>query len=400
MDFVEGLKGLPILDFLTVGCIFFAFLDGSFSSDKFKRSPLNYFVLGFYFAMVFSNLTSFSTYWTTNTFKEFSGVAVVYLLIIFTVDTMRKLKILIWAMVFCTILLALQGILLKIGYPPFLGGEVFVRQDVIQVKGVGIFADPNDLAMALVCFVPFLMPAFHKGFMARNNFLGLPLLVTQVAGVLVTLSRGGILGLAMVGWYYFKRRVGTLLTVGIMIVLFYALLAVPRMGSIDPHRGSGRGRLVLWGDALYVFTRHPVFGMGVGLFPVNYFWTAHNSYLLVLAETGLFGTFFWLALFYSAFREIYYMRRLPRPPPYIEQMCNAFTGSLIGWLVCGFFLSQSYKHLSFILLALVVAGMNILAQEGYEFEHRWTERNTFTMAFITVLSVPVMWLMVRLMWIL
>lgn len=400
MDFVEGLKGLPILDFLTAACIFFAFLEGSFSSKKFKSTPLNYFVFFFYFAMVFSNLTNFSTYWTRQTFLEFSGVAVVYLLIIFTVDSMRKLRILIWAMILCTILLALQGILLKLGYPPFLGGEVFVRQDVIQVKGVGIFADPNDLAMALVCFVPFLMPAFHKRFMLRNNFLGLPLLVVQVAGVLVTLSRGGILGLAMVGWYYFKRRVGTVLTVALMIVLFYALMAVPRMGSIDPHRGSGRSRLVLWGEALYTFTRHPVFGAGVGLFTALHHWTAHNSYLLVLSETGLFGTFFWLGLFYCVFREIYYMRRIPRAPPYTERMCNAFTGSLIGWLVCGFFLSQSYKHLSFILMALVVAGMNILAKDGYEVERQWTDKNTLKLAAMTIASVPAMWIMVRLMWIL
>jgi hypothetical protein len=39
------------------------------------------------------------------------------------------------------------------------------------------------------------------------------------------------------------------------------------------------------------------------------------------------------------------------------------TGALIGWLVCAFFLSQTFKWLSFILMGMVVAAKNPLVTE-------------------------------------
>ncbi len=59
----------------------------------------------------------------------------------------------------------------------------------------------------------------------------------------------------------------------------------------------------------------------------------------------------------------------------------------------------SNKVSSSILMAVVVASLNVLASEGYELEHRWTGRNLMHCILITVGSVPAMWLFLRLMWV-
>lgn len=398
-DFVPALLNAPILDYIAVFTMVFVFLEGKFSSHALKLSAANAMIIGLWFAVTASWLANFWIGGATDAFKEFSGVVIVYFLIVMTVDSIGKMRFLLWAMIICTAMLAVQALMLKLTGYSFMAGETFEREGVIQVRGVGIFADPNDLAMALVCFIPFLLPAFHVGLLAPTRIIGLLVLVLDITGVVITRSRGGVVGMAFVAWYYFKRRVGTVMTVAIMIVLLYAMMAIPRMGTIDTQEQSAQGRLLLWGTGLDIWRNYMIFGAGMHSFVDHAYKTAHNSYILILAETGLVGTFFWLSLFYCAFREIHRMRRLARPPPYLEKLLNALSGSLIGWMTCGFFLSQSYKHLLFIIIAVVVATLNVVVTEGYEFESRWTGRNLFHCILITLVSVPAMWLFLRLMWV-
>ena len=57
-------------------------------------------------------------------------------------------------------------------------------------------------------------------------------------------------------------------------------------------------RVAAWVTGLGIFKAHPVFGIGIDNFS-DYNETgntAHNSYVLCLAELGMFGYFFWMGM--------------------------------------------------------------------------------------------------------
>jgi hypothetical protein len=65
-----------------------------------------------------------------------------------------------------------------------------------------------------------------------------------------------------------------------------------RMISAD----AGADRLSLWASWIKMFKSAPLFGVGFGKFPDFADITAHNSFILCLAELGLVGCTFWVGL--------------------------------------------------------------------------------------------------------
>lgn len=397
-EWIEDIKGWPILDVMAVASISWAFLEGEFSADKWRRSPINRMVLGLWGALVLSHLAHLSFWGMRLAIQEFAKVAIVYFLIIFTVHTFPRLKAFTWTLVAMATFLALQSVLQYYG-EGIVGVDVLRRTEtIIQTRGIGIFQDPNDLALNIVCFVPFVLPSFHKYFLSRTWFTGMLFLIPMVTGIVFTRSRGGILGLAGVLWFYFYKRVGPLLSIGALAILLSIVMALPRMESVSPTQGTARTRMEHWAYGFDLFKGNPLFGVGMGMFTENYSHTAHNSFILVLAEAGFVGAFFWVALFLAGFRELFLLGRLPQAPPWLEPLLNSLTGALVGWQICGFFLSQTYKFTSFILLALVVATMNVLSREGYVVEHPWGMRMMIWSFLGTVGAIIFMHLALMILW--
>lgn len=397
-EFVDWMKGWPILDFLAFFCLAGVFLEGSIQAVKFKRSPLNTMVIFFWFAIPISLLAQLWFGGALTYFNAFAKVIIVYLMVIFTVDSMKRVKIFVWAMVGLSGLLALQAAMLFFTGKGLFGGKAIIEHGVFRARGIGIFEDPNDLALNIITWVPFLLPKFHKPFMSRNSIIAFILLLLSVAGVYFTRSRGGMLGLGAVMAFYFYRRVGWFFSLAPIVVLVLVLLTMPRMGGVDTEGGSGRTRMEHWSAGMTMFKSHPVFGVGYLRFGEFHPYTAHNSFILVLAEMGFMGIFIWVSMFYCSFREISLMRALPRPPPYLDSLLNSLQAALVGWLVSASFLSQSYKHLSFIVMALVVATMNALAKEGYDLHHPWTGRQLRNTFVFSVGGVIFMYVALRIMW--
>lgn len=397
-EFISEMRGWPILDFLAVGCISFLFLEGSFSAAKFRRSPISLLLILFWLAIICSNLASGWFSGGIKGFEEFAKVYIVYLLIIFSVDTFRKLKLFVWTMVCMGSFLAAQSMLLYYTGQGLVSDNVLMRGDIVQTRGIGIFADPNDLAINIIPLVAFVLPAFHKTFLSRTWVSGLFFLIPMVLGIAFTRSRGGILGLAMVGWYYFYRRVGVWGSVVPVLVMLSFLLALPRMGEINTKEASARSRLDHWSYGMQLLRSNPLFGVGYSRFTEHHSHTAHNSFILVLAELGLFGGFAWICIFYCSFWEIRMIRRLPRPPPYLDSMLDSLVCAFLGWLVSAFFLSQSYKPLPYMLMAILVAALNVLDREGFKISHRWSLRQTSYCLGITMAGVVFIYAAINILW--
>ncbi len=371
-EFIADIQGWPILTYLAGICISVVFLEGSFTADKFRRSALNWLIVLFWAALAVSQIANLWFGGAVQAFEKFSKVVIVYFLILFTVDSWARLKVLMWTMILLATFLATQAIIIFYTGEGLVGGHTILRQgSIVQAQGIGIFDDPNDLALNMVPMVSFLLPAFHRGFLSRTWLTGLILLIPLVTGIAFTRSRGGILGLAAVGWYYLHQRVGKIAGVVGLMALLSLLMAIPRMDQLSAQEDSARSRLDHWSYGLELLKHNPVFGVGTDNFTDDYPQTAHNSFILVIAETGLLGGVIWVALIFGSFRELFLMRREGRAPPFMESLAQSLAGAWFGWLVCAFFLSQTYKFLSFILMGMTVAALNALARDGVTVENSW-----------------------------
>jgi len=399
-DFISAMRGWPILDWMAILTIGVCFLEGEFTATKFRRSPLNALMLWFWAAVVLSQFTNLSSWYTRMAFQDFAKVVIVYFLVMFTVTTLGRLKTFIWFLVLMSLVLSLQAILQYYTGVGLFGGEAIMRGEVMQVRGIGIFNDPNDLALNLITFIPFVLPGFHRGLMSPTVFTGYLLLVPMVTGLVYTRSRGGVLGFAAVMWWYFHKRVGTILSVGALMLLFSLLLTIPRMGSVTSGSTdtSMRMRMSHWSRAMVLLRQHPVFGQGYLSFSADYGQTAHNSFAQVISELGFLGAYVWVALFFQSFRSLIIMGKIPNAPPWLEKMVGALTGAMIGWLVSGYFLSQAYKFTEYILMAMVVAMLNVLEREGYLIHLPWDATQLRNNFFLTIGAIIFLYVSTRLLW--
>jgi O-antigen ligase len=127
-------------------------------------------------------------------------------------------------------------------------------------------------------------------------------------------------------------------------------------------------RLDCWAEALAMWRSHPLFGVGLGRFGEYHYMTAHNSYLLTLAELGLPGMLLFTALLWlSAKIPIAVLRTFPAGSAGYEGAAVARRWSLAllaafaGLAVGIFFLSFAYHYVLWIYLGLT-AGLYAAVQ--------------------------------------
>lgn len=249
-----------------------------------------------------------------------------------------------------------------------------------RIQYVGIFNDPNDLGMLFVACVP--MAAYlssRGGLMGLRRLFWLTIAAVLVYGVYLTDSRGALLSLlAMMGVYIWQRR--GVFVAGVLGAMAVAvLLALPsRFSEIDAEEASAQGRIESWYEGLEMFRGHPLFGVGPDMYTEYNPLTAHNSFVLILAETGIIGYTIWLAFLIYGFRMMWAGSRRIEAPLYADEegdvdadamdfealdaridegraIAMTLMLSMVGFFVSAFFLSRSYLVILYLLAALVVA---------------------------------------------
>lgn len=242
-----------------------------------------------------------------------------------------------------------------------------------RIQYVGIFNDPNDLGMLFVMALPM---AVYLGYAGRAGLLRKALWLAVVGmlvyGIYLTDSRGTMLAMLMVLGSYIWLRRGLLPAAALAGVALVGLMMLPsRMQEMDVSEASAAGRVDSWYEGIQMFTANPIFGIGADNFSDLHNLTAHNSFVLVMAETGIIGFAVWLAFVGYCFRMMLAVVRLrarvpgalpeAMPDPAVEQqwhedraVATALLLSLIGFFVCAFFLSRSYVIILYLLAGLVV----------------------------------------------
>ncbi len=295
----------------------------------------------------------------------YNKMFIMYFMLIGLTTSEKKLYWLAWVLI------------VSIGYLGWWGNERYFLDGWNIVHGPGMpgaaFYDENAFSMVIVMGVPFVWYMMRT---TRSRFIqiGLIGLIPIMAHtVMLTFSRGGFLGLAatmaIIALRERNRKLGgAIIACGLV---FFALLAGEeyknRIGSIENYERdrSAEGRLESWEAGIKMAVHNPFFGVGLNryleAFPyysVHQPRVAHNSWVQIGAECGLaaVASYGFLVLFtMTAIRRI--RKRIPLLPEesarYAEMLANAYLVSMIGYLVCGFFLSMEDFEFFYLLVGMV-----------------------------------------------
>lgn len=340
-------------------------------------------------------------------FMHFLPALIALVLIAQAGHSPKNMLRMMWVIALCALVLTIHGIgQVKLGQG--WTGMPTVQDGRIQY--VGIFSDPNDLAMLFIIAIPMtLLMGGRGGAMGLRRLFWWSVAVALLYGVYLTDSRGSFLAvMAMAGvWLWLRRGLlvaGTLGAAGMAV-----LMALPtRMQELDAGESSAYGRIETWYDGIQMFLANPVFGVGVGNFTEHTFLTAHNSFVLVLAETGIVGYTVWLAMVgYCVLMPVMVLRlpaEMEDPEHQVawaeeRRMAMTLLISMVGFFACAFFLSRSYVILLYILLGLVT-GWYGGAQE------RWAglpafsvQRDWFKWCVASLGSAIALWLVVKVLFV-
>ncbi len=275
------------------------------------------------------------------------------------------------------------------GFSGITGGGADVE------RATGSVGDANELAAALVLSLGVAAAfALNRHLSSTLRLFGAVTAVVCVVGVLLSLSRGGLIGMGVAGvaavvlagrWRLpVGVGVGGVVLAGVGYFAFFASL--PARERVTNVGGGGTGRLDLWTVAQRMIVDRPLEGVGTGQFQtssVHYLLqpgaieradfilsrpkVAHNTYLNVLAELGAVGgAFFFLIIGLSVFsllRAAVVFGRIGD-----ERMEIVLRGAAVGvagYLVALLFISENYSKLFWLVIALGPAVLAVAReQEG------------------------------------
>lgn len=295
---------------------------------------------------------------------QFGPAVAAFVILANAATTQRRIMVVMVVFVLCSCVLAVHGVQQKevgIGWT----GMPLVQDDG-RIQYVGIFSDPNDLGLLFVAVLPM---AFYLS--SRGGMLGLLRLFWLAAaalllyGIYLTNSRGALLAVgAILGvWLWLKRGIVTAVLIG-GAGLAGMMMLPSRLSELDASESSAAGRVDAWYEGIQMFISQPLFGVGAGNFTEHNYLTAHNSFVLALAETGFIGFTVWLAFVGYCFRMMLVLYRhkpeladAAATESWKTERALALTLllTLYGFFAAAFFLSRTYVIILYFIAALVVA---------------------------------------------
>jgi O-antigen ligase len=195
----------------------------------------------------------------------------------------------------------IYGIVAVVTHAPKLAGN--------RAGAYGMYESHNDYTFLILMALPYGYVAIRLVHSRLLKLLLLGFLVACVTGTLLSLSRGGILGLVMMlALLYWSTTSGTRRAVGIVVLVVLGVFGVAWQFAAREENQLGHytladsesSRYELWRAARKVIEQRPVFGVGSGRFQEyarnyaelshnNIGKVSHNTYLEVATGSGLVG---------------------------------------------------------------------------------------------------------------
>ena len=362
-DWIPGLKLLPLAKITAILAMWGLFTSLGRTKRTFKDLPkeakLLLIMIGLLYVGAF-----FSPVWRGGAITrtiDFSKIYVVWVLVFLLVTSFDRLRRIMFIQVICVVVVCAAALLKGHSTPRLTG-----------VLG-GIYANPNDLAFAIVLSMPFVVAFMITAKNSVIKVLWLCGMLVMIVALFMTASRGGFIDLVISGGvtlYYFgikgKRYyliVATAL-VGVAVMasaggkLYDRFAALSGDSTTDQGAyGSYQERKYLMVRALEAIEHYPVFGIGTRNFPTySGVWRdVHMTYLQICAEGGIAVMILYLMFFWRAFKNLKTLRHMKNLDPDIVLFVGALQSSLVGFVVGACFAPEAYQYFPYFAVAFTAA---------------------------------------------
>jgi putative inorganic carbon (hco3(-)) transporter len=298
----------------------------------------------------------------------FSKSVILFFMVVNLLPNLTRLRQMIWGVSIYSTIDA--GIAIK----NYLGGNVLFSGSTSRARGgySGVSGDPNDLALCLNIAIPFIWYLRESSQNRLEKMLLTGMLLGCVAGVMVSFSRGGFLGLlGLFIWaviiHVRKHGPAVLIRAALLGAVFFALAPggyTDRMHSIantsEDQTGSADVRWTIMKRAAQISLEHP-FGAGLKMHnillkDVNTALTGvHSAFLEVAADLGIVGGVLFAVIFLKLILAMQAVRNSPVLNPNIKPLAEAAEISLVAFGVSGMFLAVAYQAPFYLLAGIAVA---------------------------------------------
>lgn len=305
------------------------------------------------------------------TFVDFAKTALIYLVIVIAVRSVRDVE--------------------RLTLVYFLGAVIFaavvLTRTQFHMAAEGrmerlYLYDSNDFATYAVTALPlglFFASSERRVLMRCTAWVGIAVLAV---GFIWTGSRGGFLAFLAVLAYFLLRyttvrrswRWSAVVVIAVLVTAtaserYWERISTVLRPSEDYNLTDEQGRLRIWNRGVGYMMRYPVLGVGAGNFPRaegtisplvarqprgrSLKWgPPHNSYVQVGAELGVPGLFIFMAFLVSVVRAL---RPTPGPGAITQaRLAQSLTASIIGFAVGSFFLTLAYHDMLYTLAGIAV----------------------------------------------
>jgi len=270
-------------------------------------------------------------------------------------------------------------IALSIGFYGLKGGIWAVLtggQNMVLGPPNSFISGNTEIGLALNMVLPLLLFLRRETNRPWLRHVLLAIFVFSIIAILITYSRGALLGLAVVLSALFLKGRGKVIALLILCVGFFlAAMYLPekwvgRMETIKTYEQdrSAMGRLKAWEMAWNLALDRPLLGGGFDTFKPEMYERylpefpasrrdAHSIFFQVLAEHGFTGIVLYIMLILSTFLSLRKLIQRSRRNPslqWIFSCAQMLEASLIGYVVSGMFLSLSYFDLFYQFVAIVI----------------------------------------------
>ncbi|HOD12741.1 MAG TPA: O-antigen ligase family protein [Candidatus Omnitrophota bacterium] len=283
----------------------------------------------------------------------------------------RSIKRFIYVFVFGAALVGLSALSQK-----FFGFEFFRQRPIAGGIVTGPFENPNSFSPYLViCLCVVIALASWKWPRKALNFSLLGVGLILLVGLLFTFSRAGWLGFvagSVVMMFLFDKKKLLLSLFAVFVLSLLLFFPFTQRLVYSFRAGWDSERFIIWRESITMIQENPFLGKGLGTYmdhskkdiasDVGSHY-AHNCYLQMWAETGMFTllTFLLLAGF-VLYRGIRISLRSKDDD--LGILLGGLTAGLFGFLVASFFDTQLYSLqlsvLFWVMLGVAVALERIL----------------------------------------
>ena len=324
-----------------------------------------------------------------------------------TLIAVGRVRMIVWAVLLSELVASLASLLVRGDSAYDVGG----RFSGINKGLLGW----NFLGITLSVTIPFIGYLYVSRRSALQKCLLFAILGSTTWMLVLTASRGGVLGiifsLILTWWFLIRGTPGSKLLIALVVLclvvaaaeapaVFWERLAAgssSASGNSESAEESSEGRQRLLQYSIEDTLHHPIFGLGIGSFPIYHgskrdplgWLGTHNTFTQISSETGLPGLLLVVFLIGTVIRHMKRVSEgLPNDPANVELrlLAKATLVSTVVFVFSGFFAHLGYDYLLYYIMGIAagvwtiarhrleVSRVNILAPKRVRTRHSSTKR--------------------------